>query len=103
VWPFDTCPAVPGHPYTENQLFFRAVNEKVFELSTPAGERISVLCECGVIACAERIDLALDEYLAVRSLSNHFLLAPGHEHPAEGDRVVDVHDRWVVVEHDPPE
>jgi PAS domain S-box-containing protein len=94
---------VAGRSYVENQAFFRAVNEKVLELSTPAGEPLSFLCECGVIACAVRLELTAAEYEAVRAHPARFLVSLGHEQPDENERVVETHAGFLVVEKQGPD
>jgi hypothetical protein len=83
----------------ENQSLFREVNERVgqlhegFAVATEIGEW---LCECADTACTERITMTVSEYESMRSDSNRFAVAPGHEIP-EVETVVDATERYVLV------
>lgn len=82
-----------------NQSLFREVNERLQELATDfqeiAGTSVFA-CECADLGCVKQIDMTLDEYEAVRSDSNRFLVAPGHVVP-DVERVVGESDRYVIV------
>ena len=83
-----------------NQGLFREVNERLGELATTfqevAGTPPVFACECADLMCTEQIDLTVDEYEAVRSQPNHFLVLPGHVYP-EVEKVVCENDRFAVV------
>jgi hypothetical protein len=85
----------------ENEAAFRAANDRI--RAWPENEEASAtqgilfLCECGDSQCFDRVTLSRSEYEAVRADSAHFALLPGHEVP-EAERVVEVHDGFVVVE-----
>lgn len=88
----------------ENNVAFRDANERIHKraLEFEADmERIPFLCECPRPGCVEIVRLTLSEYGDVRSDSNHFMTAVGHE-DAEGPvgHVVSRGDRFVVVEKD---
>ena len=68
------------------ETLFRAVNERIEELSETfpavADDGFAVVCECGDIACAEPIFIAIVEYARVRTDPTLFILLPGHEDAA---------------------
>ncbi len=83
-----------------NQAMFRAINEKMAELSR-ARQAISetnvIACECASAECAETLSIAPDEYEAVRKHPNRFAVLPGHAY-ADVESIVDEHAAYVVVE-----
>ena len=79
----------------KNQALFRDVNEQIKGVSHMT--YIDFLCECAGMECTEIIALTPAEYEAVRTRPEHFPLKPGHDAP-ELERVVEEHDRYVVVE-----
>lgn len=84
----------------QNEVVYREVNERVLGINERFGidaEHVSFVCECGRIACAERIDLTVEEYEAVRSSPIRFALVPGHDDP-EVETVVGQNERFAVVE-----
>ena len=81
-----------------NEALFRDVNERISETSLAwEGERLSAMCECHQLQCAETIEVTRAEYEAVRATGDRFLLVDGHK-DEEIERVVDRTDRFVVVE-----
>ena len=82
-----------------NEVLFRQVNERIEEISVDASgsEFMEFVCECGEDTCLELVELTLEEYEDVRSVSDHFAMKPGHEHP-DFERVIGRGDRHVVVE-----
>src|SRR4051794_23757239 len=77
-----------------NQSLFREVNERLVELASPT-TAISFVCECETVGCVERITLSAAEYEAIRSESNSFFVAPGHNVPDV--EVVRKRTDWYVV------
>lgn len=78
-----------------NEAAFRNVNEAI-----EAGRRtreglVGFVCECGRLGCNEIIELSVSEYEAVRADARRFVVRHGHEIDAE--RVVETHERYVVV------
>ncbi len=51
-------------------------------------------CECNRDSCVEPLQLSLDEYQTIRSVSTHFAVHPGHE---DGEALVSRSDSVVVV------
>lgn len=82
-----------------NEVLFREVNERIEQISADeSGSKFGeFVCECGEDSCLELIQLTLPEYEEVRSVSDHFAMKPGHEHP-DFERVIDDGDRYIVVE-----
>ncbi len=87
----------------KNEALFREVNERMRELNevfdgADSAELRDFVCECSRQACRDYIQLTLDEYGHVRSVSTHFLVAPGHVWNAEVEREVARHRRYWIVE-----
>jgi hypothetical protein len=90
----------------KNEALFRSLNERLKELDdrldtsvigAPVGDREEFFCECGRLDCMARVELTRADYDAVREHAERFLVRPGHEDP-EIDRVIETHDRFVVIE-----
>jgi hypothetical protein len=83
----------------ENESIFRDANERVEqrlgELTLEQG-RSPFLCECEDLHCRQMLRLSREEYEAVRSRPNRFVLAPGHLFTDA--RVVSAGERYQVVE-----
>ena len=82
----------------KNESLVREVNERIGE--TALGwqrERAAALCECQAMDCRATVEVSLEEYEAVRSHADRFLLLEGHEDPAV-ESIVERTDRYVVVE-----
>lgn len=65
-----------------NDAYFREMNEQIVDAAQRFGasaERLPFLCECAEETCTAIVRLTLEEYEAVRSVSTHFLNAPGHD------------------------
>jgi hypothetical protein len=74
----------------------RRVNEAIERgrlEDTAAG---SFICECGRIGCNVTLTLTRDQYEAVRTSFDRFVVIPGHEQPPV-DVVVERHDGYSVV------
>lgn len=77
----------------------RRVNEAI-KPRRPAASAVFV-CECGHLGCSETLEMPIDEYEAVRTTFDRFLVVPGHEID-EVDEVVERHrDYLVVVKREP--
>jgi hypothetical protein len=79
----------------KNQALFRDVNEQIKGVLHMT--YIDFLCECADMECMEIIRLKQAEYETVRTHPERFPIKPGHDVP-ELERVVEEHDRYVVVE-----
>jgi hypothetical protein len=83
----------------DNEALFRQVNERVKELNRAFSvvlERGDYLCECGNVACIERVSLTPEEYERVRADATHFVIVPGHVRPDVED-IVYAGDGYEVV------
>jgi hypothetical protein len=79
---------------------FRAVNEKLTALNdafASVTDEFTVGCECADAACIEMIDIALEDYTAVRAEPRCFVVRPGHVYP-DVELVVRESAAYVVVE-----
>ena len=86
-----------------NDATFRAANERIreFAASIDADDErlLPFLCECADLDCTTVVQLAAEEYEAVRQDPRRFVNAPEHESNALGwCRVVHEFDRYTVVE-----
>lgn len=88
-----------GRRLGKHEAVFREVNERIEEISSDFDvvAAIPLLCECAEVDCTERIELTRAEYERLRAEATHFAVVPGHEIPSI-ERVVEVNDRYVVVE-----
>lgn len=76
----------------------RAVNEQVQVAGQRLGNRdLNALCECSSNRCIRTVSISMGEYDAVRAHGKRFVVTPGHER-ADGERVVERNERFVVVE-----
>lgn len=83
----------------QNQSLFREVNERLEDLASTYHEVAATArfaCECAELSCVDQIEMSLDEYEAIRSDPNQFLVRPGHVYH-EVERIVQENDRFVVV------
>ena len=87
-----------------NEALHREVNERIADMDKQThgwadhDELFDFLCECAAgDGCGARVQMKLSEYERVREQDDRFAVVPGHEEP-EIERVVDVHDRYVVVD-----
>jgi hypothetical protein len=83
----------------ENNAAFREANDKIRDRANeyrPEMERIPFLCECPRPDCVEIVRMTLAEYGELRSDSNRFMTAVGHE--SAGEAVVLRPEGYVIVE-----
>src|SRR3954454_446055 len=83
-----------------NDATFRKANEAIEATADELGvEVVPFICECADESCTKLILLRLEEYEAIRTDTTRFLNAVGHQTAAGPyGRVVERHDRYVVVE-----
>jgi hypothetical protein len=83
----------------KNEILFRAVNERLDDLSEaiPSEKSTDYLCECSDTTCFANIELREDEYERARSRPTVFMLVPGHER-LEIERVIEGNERFLLVE-----
>ena len=88
----------PGERIGHNEAVFRDINERI-EAGHWPGERgpVAFRCECARLGCNLLVELSLSEYEQVRSDPRRFVLASGHEVPAD-ERVVEQHAAYEVIE-----
>ena len=80
-----------------NQALFREVNERIRELAEVSEAcPTEFLCECGRTDCIVTIALDREEYEAIRSSRDSFLIAPGHQTAGEG--IIEENERFARVE-----
>ena len=83
-----------------NQSLFRSINEKMRQLNEATASltgTFAIACECADTTCLAMIEIAPDDYLAVRSEPRRFAVLPGHVYP-EIETVVCEAEAYVVVE-----
>ena len=83
-----------------NQAMFRAVNEQITVLNKALAsvtDTFTVACECADATCIEMIDIAPEDYTAVRGEPRCFVVRPGHVYP-DVELVVREAVGYVVVE-----
>lgn len=83
----------------KNEIVLRELNERLEAHNRWAGRRFSEwVCECAN-ACAEPVELSIEEYEAVRAEPTRFLVAPAEEHVSPRiEQVVHREERYWVVE-----
>ena len=69
------------------QDLLREVNGRIRALSRHDDDLSGFLCECGREDCSEVLELTTEEFDTIRSRSQHFLVARGHELGAISDVV----------------
>jgi hypothetical protein len=84
----------------QNEAVFRRVNERLEDVNEAfqvATDKTEFICECAKIECAERVEMTLSKYEAVRRVPTHFFVKPDHVLPEE-ERIVERQAQYVVVE-----
>jgi hypothetical protein len=83
-----------------NQALFRSVNEQMQAvndaLSAVSGS-LAIACECADTTCIETLEIAADEYEAIRAEPRRFAVLPNHVYP-DVENIVDEGAGYVVVE-----
>ena len=83
----------------ENEAVYRAVNERIRGLNEsfgPGSEPLRIICECGDLTCADRLEVPPAEYERVRADPTLFFVVDGHEIPDLED-VVERADGYTLV------
>ena len=86
----------------QNEALFRQVNETIDDLNKALDhitDDFTIVCECGSLACNERIHVAPTVYERARGSSVQFLVKPGHEMP-DLETVIDTGASYLLVEKD---
>jgi hypothetical protein len=90
----------PAERTAKTESLFRNVNERIAEASErfDAGEADdgAFMCECADPACAERLEVPLEEYEEVREDATTFVLDPDHVRP-DIERIVRQGPGYAVV------
>ena len=83
-----------------NKALIRSLNERVAAISEALETfgSLKFMCECGIYACKERIELTFSEYETVRLDPTHFLVHPNHVLHALEFVVLECPESYVVVE-----
>ncbi len=76
------------------EAFFRAVNERVAELSPLGHTRLELLCECGHPGCSQTFAVPPEVFAAVRAAPGLWLCVHAH---VDGRDVVERTDSYVIV------
>ena len=74
----------------ENQRRFRTANQALHDLveeRVPDTQPVAFICECANDECMGRVEVSLDEWEAVASKPNHFLMEADHPR-SESEEVV---------------
>jgi len=82
-----------------NEDLFRKVNDQIEGVNEAFGTitgTMSILCECGKLACIEQIGLTVDEYRELRAEPTHFAVKPGHE-IRDVEEIIDRRNGYFVV------
>jgi hypothetical protein len=80
------------------QALFRALNEEIVRISDrfAVDDELALVCECELGDCFARLSVPADDYEAVRTVPNRFLIKP--EHLSADERIVRETDGYAVVE-----
>jgi hypothetical protein len=81
----------------KTESLFRDVNERIAEASERFdSDEAEFMCECGDPACAERLEVPLDDYEQVRDDATTFVIDPDHVE-ADVERIVREEREYAVV------
>ena len=85
-----------------NEALFRAANERMVDWEERHRVEATELyfCECANTECRQKVSLRESDYERIRSDSDHFVVAPGHE-VTDVETVIESHEEWVVIEKAP--
>lgn len=84
---------------TQNRDLFRAVNERIADLSagfSMTDEMQGFICECAHVGCTVQIQLPVEEYGRILATPRAYLVQPGHEDPAAED-ILDAREQYLIV------
>jgi len=85
-----------GERIGRNEATVRRVNEAIEAGRLTRDGLVEFVCECARLGCNEVVQLTIAEYEDIRAHGRRFFIAHGHSNAAED--VVDVRDRYWVVE-----
>ena len=99
--PAEDSPDPQSAPETtwEFSLVGREINERIGAHAPLiiAGEKMSLVCECGDGDCQAFIQLSPQQYHGIRQNLRTFVVAQGHESPSS-ERILSRNESWVIVE-----
>lgn len=81
----------------ENEGVFRSVNERIQPLDR---NWMTILCECGRMACRDQLVILRDEYGTVRTDPTMFIVRPGHDVADTEEVVLKQDEFWIVRKHE---
>jgi hypothetical protein len=80
------------------QVLRRKVNDRLRQAADRTdSDLIDVFCECGGRLCAAQVRIAADLYEGLVMSTRLFLVAEGHEDPAN-EKTVGIYERFLVVD-----
>jgi hypothetical protein len=86
----------------KRQSVFREINERMKKLNEMSGVELPAdecVCECADKTCVARVEIAAEEYEAIRLDGARFLVFPSDEHVwFDVEHVAHASDRYWVVE-----
>ncbi|MFL5950520.1 MAG: hypothetical protein ACJ74M_02845 [Gaiellaceae bacterium] len=85
-----------------NEAVFREVNERIESLAETfdlGSQPLDLICECGDVSCAQRIQMTHAEFEELRSDPHQFAISPGHEIPDVEDVIAKRRGYDVVKKH----
>lgn len=80
-----------------NELLFREVNERIFQIASSETDGLEVLCECGNEACISTLTITVHDYERIRAETSRFVVCNEHE-LGDIERVVERTPAYLVVE-----
>ena len=83
-----------------NPALSRSLNNRVVKIAQTSETfgGLSFMCECGIYACRERVQMTVPEYAGIRLQPSHFLVCPDHVIEVVDSVVADC-DRYTVVDN----
>lgn len=84
----------------DQQCLIREANESIARLSVKLARdasRLALRCECGDLACLDRVHPTHPEYESVRAYGSRFIVVVNHENP-ETSSVVSENERFAIID-----
>lgn len=83
--------------FVRNEVLFREVNERIFQIASSETDGLEILCECGDESCISTFMIAVRDYERIRTETSQFVVCHGHE-TADIERVLERTSDYLVVE-----